>query len=143
MFFFYILATYCFLRWYEEDKSGYFWVSCGATALTILTKATAAHIGIFFALLVIHKYRWQVFAQFKLWVFAILALLPNILWYLHSHDFWLRYGNSLGVSNEYQWVGLDFFTNKEFILGIMRNKVITINRNQPKQTVSNNFSFKS
>ncbi len=124
MFFFYLLATYCFLRWYEEDKSGYFWISCVATALTILSKATAAHIGIFFALLVIRKYGWKVFAQFKLWVFAILALLPNVLWYLHSHDFWLRYGNSLGVSNEYHWVGLDFFTNKEFILGIMRNEIL-------------------
>ena len=124
MFFFYLLATYCFLRWYEEDTSGYFWISCAATALTILSKATAAHIGIFFALLVIRKYGWKVFAQSKLWVFAILALLPNVLWYLHSHNFWLRYGNSLGVSNEYHWVGLDFFTNKEFILGIMRNEIL-------------------
>ncbi len=124
MFFFYVLAVYCFLRWYDEDKSGYFWISCVATALTILSKATAAHIGIFFALLVIWKYGWRVILQFKLWVFAVLALFPNILWYLHSHNFWLRYGNSLGVSNEYHWVGFDFFTNKEFILGIMRNEIL-------------------
>ncbi len=124
MFFFYLLAAYCFLRWYEEDKLGYFWISCAATALTILSKATAAHLGIFFALLVIHKYGWKVFIQFRLWIFAFLALIPNILWYLHSHHFWLQYGNSLGVSNEYHWIGFDFFTNKEFIVGIMRNEIL-------------------
>ncbi|MCV5341942.1 hypothetical protein OFC87_33970, partial [Escherichia coli] len=32
------------------------------------------------------------------------------------------YGNSLGISNEYHWIGPDFFTNSYFIKGILHSE---------------------
>ncbi len=122
MFMFYVLAAYAFIRWHEEDNQKFFWLACGATTMAMLSKAPAAHIGLFFGFLIWKKYGWMALRQRKLWIFAAITLLPNLLWYWHAHGFWLRYKNSLGVSNEYHWVGKDFFTNKTFLLGILRSE---------------------
>jgi hypothetical protein len=94
--------------------------------LAILAKATAAHIGIFFTLLVLSKYGFSALRQARLWVFAVGALLPGAAWYLHAHKFWMQYGNSLGVSNEYHWAGWDLFTNPSFISGIARSELFYV-----------------
>jgi hypothetical protein len=47
-------------------------------------------------------------------------LLPALIWYAHAKSLWKNYGNSLGVSNEYHWIGWDFFTNPRFIGGILQ-----------------------
>jgi hypothetical protein len=53
-------------------------------------------------------------------------LLPGALWYVHAHRFWVQYGNSLGVSNEYHWAGWDLFTNPSFIVGIARSELLYV-----------------
>ena len=55
-----------------------------------------------------------------------MCILPSALWYLHAKNLWLTYGNSLGVSNEYHWVGLDFFTDTNFLRGILRSEFIYV-----------------
>jgi hypothetical protein len=60
------------------------------------------------------------------WLFAIGALTPPVLWYVHARNLWLTYGNSLGVSNEYHWVGPDVFTDAEQILGLVRVEVLAV-----------------
>ncbi|HEY0461647.1 MAG TPA: hypothetical protein VGC97_21090, partial [Pyrinomonadaceae bacterium] len=64
-------------------------------------------------------YGLTVFRQTKIWLFGLISLLPAFLWYAHARSLWKNYGNSLGVSNEYHWVGADFFTNSYFIKGIL------------------------
>jgi hypothetical protein len=120
MVFAYIAAVYYFIRWLKTDSDRYFWASVAATALTLLAKAPAAHVGLFFAILLINKYGWTVVRQGKVWIFGVLTLLPAALWYLHAKNLWATYGNSLGVSNEYHWVGWDFFSDPGFISGILR-----------------------
>jgi len=92
--------------------------------LAILSKASAAHMGLFFCLLVFGKFRFRAVRQIRLWVFGALALLPSLLWYRHAHQLWLTYGNSLGISNETHWAGMDLFTNPDFILGIGRAELL-------------------
>lgn len=128
MFLCYVVAVYFFLRWLDDDSS---WMNYGialaATALAILSKATAAHLGLFFTLLIFSK--WGVVGalrQPRLWLFGAGALLPSFLWYTHAHKLWLAYGNSLGVSNETHWAGWDLFTNPAFILGIERAEVFYV-----------------
>jgi len=117
---FYLLAVYNFLRWIDEDSRYRYWSALAATALAILVKAPAAHIGILFAFLVLQKKGWGALKSRSVWAFAVLSTLPAILWYLHAHKLWLIYGNSLGVSNESHWVGIDFFTNSYFIRGLLK-----------------------
>lgn len=119
MFLCYILAVYAFIRWIEEDSWKYYGIALIATSLAILAKATVAHIGIFFAIVLLTHKGFKVLSKVRIWIFAIVALLPSILWYSHAYKFWLTYGNSLGLSNESHWIGWDFFTNPAFIVGIV------------------------
>ncbi len=119
----YVAAAYFFVRWLRFERNVDFGAAAALTALTLLTKATSAHIGVFFGILLLQKYGWTVFCQVKVWVFGAVSIIPAALWYLHAKNLWLTYGNSLGVSNEYHWIGRDFLTNSYFIKGILQNEL--------------------
>jgi Dolichyl-phosphate-mannose-protein mannosyltransferase len=120
MMFTYVAAAYFFTRWLDEEKNKYFWIALVSTALTLLAKATAGHIGLFFGALLLQKYGLGIFRQIKVWIFGAVSLIPCLLWYIHGKGLWKTYGNSLGVSNEYHWIGPDFFTNPYFLKGILK-----------------------
>lgn len=122
----YIASVYFFVRWLRADRNIDFAAAAALTALTLLSKATSAHIGIFFGILLLQKYGWSVLRQAKVWVFGVVTMLPAAMWYLHAKSLWLTYGNSLGVSNEYHWIGRDFFTNSQFITGIFRIELLHV-----------------
>lgn len=122
MLFAYIASVYFFIRWLKTEKNSDFWPAVFMTALTLSAKAPSAHIGLFFSILLIEKYGWTVIRQSKVWLFGVLSVLPPALWYLHANRLWIEYGNSLGVSNEYHWIGWDIFTDTEFIGGILRSE---------------------
>lgn len=119
MMFAYVAAAWFFIKWLDEETSKYFWLATGFTALTLLAKATAGHIGLFFGFLLLQKYGMGIFRQSRVWLFGVLSLAPCLLWYVHGKSLWKTYGNSLGVSNEYHWIGPDFFTNPYFLKGIL------------------------
>ena len=123
MILFYLSSVFCFLKWLKTDENFYFLSAIILTALTLLAKATAAHIGLFFLVLLIQKFGFDFLKNLKVWLFGLISLLPAFLWYRHAKNLWLTYGNSLGVSNEYHWIGADFFTNSYFIKGILTNEI--------------------
>lgn len=118
MLFSYIAAVYLFIRWLKAESTVYFVSAILMTELTLLAKAPAAHIVLFFGILLSEKYGLNFVKQGKVWLFGLLSFLPAVLWYAHAKNLWLTYGNSLGVSNEYHWIGLDFFQSRYFIEGI-------------------------
>jgi 4-amino-4-deoxy-L-arabinose transferase-like glycosyltransferase len=126
MFLFYILASYAFLRWLDDAGPKYYILALAATAFAILAKAPAAHIGLLFAVLLLKKKGLVALRQTRVWIFAVLSLLPAALWYTHAYTLWVTYGNSLGLSNEYHWAGWDFFTNPDFIQGITRSEILYV-----------------
>ena len=115
----YLAAILFFLRWLRTNKIAYYWAATLSTATTLLTKAPAAHIGLFFGVLLLQKFGWRAIKDPRVWVFGIVSLGPASLWYYHAKNLWIVYGNSLGVSNEYHWIGWDFFTDTSFIQGII------------------------
>jgi len=123
MILFYVLAVFAFVRWLQQELWRDYWVALVATALAILAKAPAANLGLFFAILMYHRSGFSGFLDPKAWLFGLGALLPGVLWYTHARSLWLTYGNSLGLSNEYHWVGLDLFTNPQFLRGILRQEI--------------------
>ncbi len=126
MFLAYILAVYFFIRWLDGDSWKNYGLALFATALAILAKASAAHIGLFFAMLVLSRMGLSALRQPRIWLFGAGALVPSFIWYTHAHRLWLTYGNSLGVSNETHWAGWDLFTNPSFILGIEHSEVFYV-----------------
>ncbi len=97
VFFFYISALYFFDKWLEKETLTLLLASGVCTAFAILVKPTSIHIGLIFLLLVLIRHRLGVFKRLDLWLFAIVSLLPSILWYLHARNLYLEYGNTFGV----------------------------------------------
>ncbi|MEO6837817.1 MAG: glycosyltransferase family 39 protein [Ginsengibacter sp.] len=126
MFFFYVGSAYYFLRWIDNQSKRDYFLAILFTSLGILCKLTAANIGIMFVLFIIYKKSWRFLLKPKVLLFGLLSLLPSIIWYSYCHQFYLHYGNSLGISNEYAWVGWDFFTNRSFIHGIYINELFNV-----------------
>lgn len=116
----YTASVYFFTKWLKTEENKDFWLATAATALAILAKATAGHIGLLFGVLLFRKYGFKILKQPKVLFFLIFSLFPALAWYEHAKSLWKSYGNSLGVSNEYHWIGWDFFSNPRFITGIMQ-----------------------
>jgi len=120
----YVGAVYTFLLWLEKGTWSLFWLAAGSTALAILTKMTAAHIGFLFAALVLQQYGWRrTLGDYRCWLFAIVALAPGLVWSLYARHLWLEYGNSLGISNEYHWLTKDPSTDWMFVTQIARIEI--------------------
>ncbi|MBC7187110.1 MAG: glycosyltransferase family 39 protein [Calditrichaeota bacterium] len=126
MLFFLIAAVYAFIRWLEERSWKWYWLAAGITACALLAKLNSAHIGLLFGALLFMHQGVRSLRSWRVWVLALLAVLPAALWYLHAHHLWLTYHNSLGLSNEYHWIGWDFFTNPRFVAGILRIELLFV-----------------
>lgn len=122
----YVWGVVAFLRWLEDDRWSSFILAAGLTALAIVSKASAVHIGGVYLGLILWRRGWAGMRSWRPWLMAILTLIPAILWYRHAHQFWLIYGNSLGISNEAHWVGTALFTNPSLLLDIVRIDVLYV-----------------
>ncbi len=119
MFACYLLAGYAFIRWLDTDRRRDYLVAMGATALSILAKLPAVHLGIFFLIVLFMRRGRRALADWRVWAFAVGALAPGVAWYVHAHHLYLMYGNSLGVSNEPHWLRADFFTHPRYAKGLV------------------------
>jgi len=126
MFLFYVLAGYWFICWHRDQGEKFFWGSAVAISMAILAKATAAHLGVFFGLLILEKVGFAALTKLRFWGFGAIALIPGVLWYSHAHQFWKQNQLSLGLSNEYHWVGWDLFTNPFFVKGLARTEAFYV-----------------
>jgi 4-amino-4-deoxy-L-arabinose transferase-like glycosyltransferase len=130
MFLFYGIAAYTFIRWLDTNSWKDYTLSLVSTTLAILAKPTSAHLGLFFALSILRRKGLAGLRDLQLWVFAVGALLPSIAWYIHARQFWLTYGNSLGLSNKYHWIGWDILTNHSwvdlYLGGMLRSELIYV-----------------
>lgn len=121
-----LAAVYAFLVWLDGEERGEhrvaYWTAVAATALALLAKASAAHLGLLFGFVLLARWGRGALRKPALWGLG-LALAPALLWYGHARRLWLRYGNSLGLSNESHWAGWDLFTDSSFVRGIVRAEV--------------------
>lgn len=114
----YVGSAYAFLRWLDESSWRWYVIALVATAVAILAKASAAHIGFLLLALLLDRRGLTSLRDPRVWAFAIAALLPAILWYAHARGYYRQYGNSLGISSEDHWAGLDLLLNPRFALRI-------------------------
>ncbi|NLP10041.1 glycosyltransferase family 39 protein [bacterium] len=126
MLLFYIMAVYFFIKWRKESTFSSYSLAILSTGSVILAKASAIHIGLFFLFILSLEKGRSFIREKENWIYGLLSLIPGIAWYHHAHCLWLRFGNSLGISNESHWVGWDFFVNPYFIKGILRNEIFYV-----------------
>ena len=92
----------------------------GALGLAIVAKAPAACLGLLVAWVVLRRLGTAAFLRPAVWAAALLALVPPVLWYSWAKRFYVIWGNSLGLSNEYPFLGVDMLFPPRFLLGLFK-----------------------
>lgn len=122
----YIVAAYAFLRWLETDAWSDYALAVLATAVAVLAKLPAAHLGLVFACWLLARHGVAALRRARVWLFAIPALTPAALWYVHAHTFWTTYGNSLGLSNQSHWLGWDLLSHPQKLLSLAKVEILAV-----------------
>ncbi len=126
MVLFYVVAVYSFLLWRNYRSRLAYGCTCLALAAAILEKSPAAHLGIFFLLLLYMEEGWALLRKPANWALGALSLALPVIWYTHAHGLWITYGNSLGVSNESHWFGLDLLIHPKRPVGLVLTEAISV-----------------
>ncbi len=93
------------------------------TAFAIFAKLPALHVGLLLSALALRQRGARALRDRELWTFAGLALFPAALWYAHARRLWLRTGNSMGLSNQDHFLGLDMLTQPGPVAGVLRTEI--------------------
>jgi len=121
-----LLAVYYFVDWQEGKSWLSYSLAIGSFSLAMLIKSPAAHLAIFFFAWALLKDGLAVFRKRSLCVFALLAFLPPLLWYSYAATLWHRYRNSMGVSNEDHWLGLDILRRPKVIVNLISIDILYV-----------------
>ncbi len=121
-----LLAMALIWRWDDAPSTSALLAAAMVTATAILAKAPAAYLGLVLAFVVLRKLRARAFATTSVYAAVLLALVPALAWYFWANRFWVVYGNSLGVSNESHYLGLDMFTPPRFLYGLLKWETLAV-----------------
>lgn len=105
-------------RWLEGPRFALLLGSAACLAGAALVKAPALFCGLVIAWAVLRRQGRGAFRDPRVWAAAIVALAPPVAWYLWTRQFWLTYGNSMGLSNETHLLSLEMLRHPGFLRGI-------------------------
>ncbi len=120
MLFFSLLAVVLFARWDRTGSTAMFFLAAAVLGGAILAKAPAACLGLVFAFVILRRSGLAALKDTRVWGAAVLALAPPTAWYLWARHFWVLYGNSLGLSNQSLFLGLDMLSGPGWVLGLLK-----------------------
>lgn len=126
MLFLVLVATVLMWRWDDDPTTARLFVACGAIGLAILAKLPAAHLGLVMAYLLLRKDGVRCLAAPATYVGALVAVVPPLCWYVWVHGFFVRYGLSLGVSNESHLIGWDMLVPPRFLVGLVKWETLAV-----------------
>jgi len=87
-----IIAVYLFRLWLDREQDLRLLAGlCLATTLSILIKLPAVILGLPLIYMSWTKYGPRFFFQRRLWAFAILSLIPPLIWYVHAYFISITY----------------------------------------------------
>ena len=121
-----VLAGDLLLRWEANPKFVTLLGACAAAALGMLFKLPAGYLGMFFAYVILRKLGTKAFTDIRVYAGGVVAVLPVLAWHAWAARFWHEYGNSMGVSNEAHFIGLDMLMPPRFLFGNFRVETMTV-----------------
>ena len=125
MLLFVIGCVYFFTAWLEAERTRDLALCAVAGALAILLKLPAIYLGLLIAPLCLAKFGMGAIKNIRVWALGLTMLAPAILWYAHTHQFWLTYGNSLGISDESHWLSLRILSSPRVLLALLKTMLKT------------------
>lgn len=78
-------AYYYFIKWIEDERLSTLLLAALFTCLAISQKVPAAFLGLAMLLLCLTKYKARFILRWDLWLFAVISLVPNLIYYLWSY----------------------------------------------------------
>jgi 4-amino-4-deoxy-L-arabinose transferase-like glycosyltransferase len=132
-----IIGLYFFQHWVETDSDApgrlkSFVLAAAVISLSILIKLPSAIIGAPLACLALQRFGILASRNFKLWVFAAIALGPAALWYWYGYQISLKFypyhffgagGVRIVSASEYlriaRWIFTSTLTPVLFLLGVV------------------------
>jgi hypothetical protein len=120
MLFFSLLAVVLIARWDRTGSTATLLLAAVALAGAVLAKLPAVCLGIVFALVILRRSGFRAFKEARVCVAAVLALAPPAAWYLWARRLWILYGNSLGLSNQSPFLGLDMLHRPGWVVGLLK-----------------------
>jgi 4-amino-4-deoxy-L-arabinose transferase-like glycosyltransferase len=115
-----LASVVCLELWLAGRGEVWLLLSGASLGGSILAKAPSACLGILLAYVVLRRWGLGALKRPAVWAAAALALVPPALWYVHAKRFYVLYGNSLGLSNEYPFLGADMIFPPRFLLGLFK-----------------------
>ena len=126
MLFFAVLAVVLLDRWDRTGHAPSLPLAGVALGGAILAKAPAACLGFLFAVVVLRRLGLRATRSAPVWFAAVLALFPPAAWYAWARHYWVQFGNSLGMSNESPFIGLDMLGQPTWILGLLKWQTLSV-----------------
>jgi len=126
MLFFAVLAVVLLARWDRTGHAASLPLAGVALGGAILAKTPAACLGFLFAVVVLRRLGLRATRSAPVWFAAVLALLPPAAWYAWARHYWVQFGNSLGMSNESPFFGLDMLLRPGWVYGFARLEVLGV-----------------
>lgn len=110
-------AFYFFIRWYDEEKNYFLFLAASFTCLSISQKTPTAFIGMAMVLLLLKKYGFKFLMKGKLWLFAFIALIPNVVYFFWSKSISkFDFVSKIGLLHIIPKTGKAFFQTKNYTL---------------------------
>ncbi len=136
MLFFSVTLLYFFTRWLDNGTWKDFLLASIFTTLTFLIKLPALYMGGPLLFLACVKFRWKIFAQYKLYLFVALVLIPPFLWYSHMGEL-----HAQTHQGESIWLGNDKLANQGILFDYKFYKLIFSTRLVEKMFAFTAFPF--
>jgi hypothetical protein len=117
MIFFSIGSLYFFDKWTRDEEWSSFLLSLICTTLAFLVKIPSLYLGLPLLYLAYTKYGKSLLLEPKLYLFAVLALLPPAAWYYHAHTVLAQYA-TVGIWDvgSGKWANAQILLNKELYI---------------------------
>jgi len=97
MLMFTVIGLYYFVCWLENQNKHYIIFSAISIALACLVKITSLYIGFILLFLSWQYYRWKLFKNPSLLIYAVFVLGSVAAWYYHAHQNYLNGGVTVGI----------------------------------------------
>ena len=116
-----VAAVYHMDRWSDMGPERDRWISALFLAVAIAVKLPEAFLGMPIAYLVWRRLGWRSITSLRVWLCALVALVPPALWYWHAHQLKEKTGLTFVIweVGSDKWGNLDLLSSPKFYFDLL------------------------
>ncbi|MEW5800107.1 MAG: glycosyltransferase family 39 protein [Bacteroidota bacterium] len=116
MLMFSAFGIYFYSQWLDDNRWEHFLASVACISLAVLLKLPTLYLGLPLLFLSWTKFKFALFRQPKIWLFAVIVFIATFAWYYHSHSLKSLTGLTFGIweASTDKWGNLDLLVTFKF-----------------------------